>query len=107
MNIRTPLLFAGACSFSLAATAGPSHHQCESWHPRLGQAAEDCKYTLDLEARRCSGEPCTITDTELEWSVQGGRYTMSISRSTHKAKMVRVGELLAALENCRPAPGKT
>ena len=106
MNIHTSLVFAGISIFSVAATAEPSHYACESWHPRLGQAPEDYKYALDLEAKRCSGEPCTITDVELKWSVQGGRYTITINRSTNEGQIIREGELLTILKNCRPATGK-
>jgi hypothetical protein len=105
LNLRTSLAFAGVSILSVAATAGPIQHACESWHPRLGQAPEDYKYALDLEAKRCGGEPCTITDTELMWSVKGGRYT--INRTTNDGQIVREGELLTVLKNCRPASGKS
>lgn len=107
MNFRTSLPVVGVSFLSVAATAGPIQHACESWHPRLGQAPEDYKYALDVEAKRCGGEPCTITDTELKWSVQGGRYTITINRTTNDGQIVREGELLTVLKNCRPASGKS
>jgi hypothetical protein len=66
---------------------------------------EDFKYALDIEARRCSGEPCAITDKELAWSIQGGRYAVTINRSTNEGQVVREGELLTVLKNCKHASG--
>jgi hypothetical protein len=48
-----------------------------------------------------------ITDMELKWSVQGGRYTITINRTTNDGQIVREGELLTVLKNCRPASGKS
>ena len=106
MNIRTAVLVAGSSCLCMAAAAGPAQYTCEFWHPRLGHMPEDFKYALDIEAKRCGGEPCTITDKELAWSMQGGRYTVTISRSTNEGQVVREGELLTILKNCRPATGK-
>ncbi|MCU0966616.1 MAG: hypothetical protein MUF08_16570 [Burkholderiaceae bacterium] len=105
MNYRTSRLLVGIATLSctFAAAAAPIQHACESWHPRLGQAPDDFKFALDLAAKRCSGEPCTITDKELTWSIQGGRYTVTINRLTNEGQMIREGELLAVLKNCRPA----
>jgi len=107
LNLRTSLFLAGVSIFSAAAIAGPSQYACESWHPRLGQAPEDYKYALDLEAKLCSGEPCTITDQEIKWSAQGGRYTIPINRSTNEGQIDREGELITVLKNCRPASGRS
>jgi hypothetical protein len=105
VNIRTSILFAGVSSFCIAATAGPAQYTCEFWHPRLGQMPEDFKYALDVEEKRCSGEPCTITDKELAWSTQGGRYTVNINRSTNEGQVVRENELLTVLKNCKLVSG--
>jgi len=107
LNLGPSLPVAAVCFLSVAATAGPIQHACESWHPRLGQAPEDYTYALDVEAKRCGGEPCMITDMELKWSVQGGRYTITINRTTNDGQIVREGELLTVLKNCRPASGKS
>lgn len=85
-----------------AAAAGPTQFACEFWNPRLGQMPENFKYALDLDAKRCDGEPCAITDTNLTWSAQGGRYTVTIDRSTNNGTFMREGELIAVLENCQP-----
>ena len=107
LNLRRSMFLAGVSIISAAAIAGPTRYACESWHPRLGQAPEDYKYALDLEAKLCSGEPCTITDQQIKWSVQGGRYTITIDRSTNEGQIDREGELLTVLKNCRLASGKS
>ena len=103
MNTGTTIIFAGMSMCCIAAAAEPTQHSCEFWHPRLGQMPDDFKYALDLETKRCSGEPCTITDKELTWSTQGGRYTVTIDRNTNEGKIVRENELLTVLKNCKPA----
>jgi hypothetical protein len=107
MSIRTPLVLAGLAIACIAAAAEPVQHACEFWHPRLGQMPEDFKYVLDLEGKRCAGEPCSITEKELTWTVQGGRYTVTINRLTNEGQVVREGELLAALKNCKPVSPKS
>jgi hypothetical protein len=61
---------------------------CESWHPRLGQT-NDFALAIDLEAKRCNGEPCTITDNEFSWTAQGGRYVGTVNRLTREGRITR------------------
>lgn len=107
MNVRTLILSLGVSIICATAAATPTQYTCEFWHPRLGQMPQDYKYALDLEAKRCRGEPCTITEKELTWSAEGGRYTITINRLTNEGQITREGELLTVLKNCQLEPGKS
>ena len=107
MNYRTLCLFLGSSMFVLTTQAAPIHQTCEFWHPRLGQMPKDFKFALDVETKRCNGESCKITDDELSWSEQGGRYTVSINRLTKEGQILRENDLLTVLKNCRPVEAKS
>ncbi|MEO7855266.1 MAG: hypothetical protein ABIR94_23890 [Rubrivivax sp.] len=106
MDYRTLCLLVSAnvcCGLTYAASI---QHTCEFWNPRLGQMPEDFKYALDLETKRCSEEPCKITDDQLSWSTQGGRYSVTINRSTKDGQIMRESDLMTVLKNCRPVEAK-
>ena len=106
MNFRPLGMIIGFGLFAGTAHASAIQYTCEFWHPRLGLMPEDYKYALDLEAQRCDGEPCNITDRELSWSTQGGRYSIKIDRLTQEGQIVREDPLLTVLKNCRAVTAK-
>ena len=79
--------------------AEPTSLKCEEWHPRLGQNA-DKSFAIDLGAKTCAGQPCSISDTEFKWQEQGGRYTIAINRRSGDGTLVYQAELLFTYKNC-------
>lgn len=104
MNTRKlPWLLASAF-LSTAASAQTARITCQNWHPRLGQVG-DMTVAIDAPDQTCNGQRCKITEAELAWSEQGGRYEISINRTTGEGYIyfAASSERTALLKNCRPS----
>ena len=99
-----PLMVVAALMASTAFGAQPRKMTCEEWHPRLGQNA-DKVFAVDLEAKTCAGQPCSVSDAEFKWQEQGGRYTIAVNRQSGEGTLVYMGDLLFAYKNCALAAG--
>ena len=99
-----PVMFVASLICTPVVCAEPTRLKCEAWHPRLGQNA-DKSFAIDLAARTCAGQPCSISDVEFKWQEQGGRYTFAMNRKSGEGTLVYQGELLFSYKNCALAPG--
>ncbi|MEP7284117.1 MAG: hypothetical protein ABI696_19230 [Rubrivivax sp.] len=84
---------------SAAVGAEPAKLKCEEWHPRLGQNA-DKSFAIDVAAKTCAGQPCSMSDTEFKWQEQQGRYMTTINRQSGEGTLIYLGELLFSYKNC-------
>ena len=80
--------------------------RCEEWHPRLGQMA-DKTIAIDVSAKTCNGQPCSISDAELKWSDQNGRVVVVVNRAAGEGTVVYQGDLAAMYKNCKAGTGKS
>lgn len=89
---------------SAAVSAQTTRITCENWHPRLGKVG-DMTVAIDAPDQTCNGQRCKITESELAWSEQGGRYEISINRTTGEGYIyfAASSERTALLKNCRPS----
>lgn len=108
MRCRGSSLVIGTCILGSAATAQTLQLVCENWHPRLGQM-NDLGFAIDVQRQTCNGSPCKITDAELRWSEQGGRYEYVVDRLTGEGQFRLYGasEPTSVLKNCRASEKKT
>jgi hypothetical protein len=88
-----------------AAEAEPTKLKCEEWHPRLGQNP-DKLFAIDLDAKTCNGQPCSMSDAEFKWQEQNGRYETTINRRSGDGTLVYQGELLFSYKNCILTSGR-
>jgi hypothetical protein len=102
MNGRTLSLLAAFALIGQIARAEELRFVCENWHPRLGQV-NDFAFAVDLEQKTCDGQPCKVTDNELTWSSQGGRYETVVNRLSGEGYIYfsASSERTAVLKNCR------
>ena len=94
-----PLIFFASLVCAPVVGAEPARLKCEEWHPRLGQNA-DKYFAIDLTAKTCAGQPCSISDTEFKWQEEGGRITIAVNRQSGEGTRVFQGELLFSYKNC-------
>jgi len=76
-------------------SAGKLEVKCEYWHKRLGQL--DAKTNrIDLDARICNGQPCTISDTEIKWQEEAGRADLRIDRVAGEGLVSYLSDVIGA-----------
>ena len=103
MTLRKIPLLLATTLLSSAASAQTTRIVCENWHPRLGQV-NDLTFAVDTQGQTCNGQRCKITESELAWSEQGGRYEFSVNRTTGEGYIYTPAssERTALLKNCQP-----
>jgi hypothetical protein len=106
--LRTLSLVIGAGILGHAATAQTLQWVCENWHARLGQM-NDLSFVIDVQRQICNGNPCKITDAELNWSEAGGRYEYVVNRLTGEgqSRLYGASEPTSVLKNCRTGDRKS
>ncbi len=104
MNRSQFLLAIVLAVFVSATGAEPIRFICENWHPRLGQV-DDLAFPIDSQQQICNGQKCKVTESELAWSEQGGRYEYVMNRQSGEGHIYfsASAEKTALLKNCRPA----
>jgi hypothetical protein len=78
--------------------------KCEEWHPRLGQNP-DRTFAIDLAAKTCNGNPCSISEGEFKWQEHNGRYEVVVNRRTGDGTFFSQGDLVFSFKNCALATG--
>ncbi len=100
-----PLLAVAGLLGASALSAEPAKLKCEEWHPRLGQNP-DKVFSIDLDAKTCNGQPCSMSDAEFKWQELNGRYETTINRRSGDGTFFSQGELVFSYKNCALTPGK-
>ena len=82
------------------ASAEKLEVKCEYWHKRLGQL-DDRTHRIDMDARTCNGQPCTISDTEFKWQEEAGRADLRIDRVAGEGTVSYLSDAIADQKNCK------
>jgi hypothetical protein len=100
--IARPFVAISIAGFASHTLAEPIKLTCEAWHPRLGQNP-DATFVIDVAAKKCNGQPCSISDSEIKWQEQNGKYEFTINRASRDGTYLNLGDLLLSYKNCAPA----